>query len=319
MRGAILDFDSLGPSDLDLAKLYDLPVDWEVSHYCDPSEVSKLIADAEIVLINKSPILAAQIEQARCLKFISIFATGTDIIDLKAAANRGILVSNAVGYGTPSVVQHVWSLILALTTNLNSYQKAAVDGRWTNSESFCVMDFPVSELKGKTLGIVGAGELGMGVAKIGEAFDMKIIFAALPGRDHSFQSNRIPLDTLLAESDVVSLHCPITQETKHLISHKELQLMKPSCILINTARGALINEDALRMALVDGEISGAAIDVLSTEPPANGNILLDDLIPNLIITPHVAWVARESRQRLLDQVAGNVEAFLLDEARNLVC
>ena len=318
MQGVILDFDSVGPADLDLSKLYELPVQWTVYPNCLPSQVAERIASAEIVLINKAPILAPQIEIASELKLISIFATGTNIIDLDAARARGIVVSNAIGYGTGSVVQHVWSLILALTTNLDGYRKAAMDGSWEESDFFCVMDFSVRELQVKVIGIVGAGELGSGVAKIAEAFGMQVVFAALPGRSYSPQANRIPFKDLLTKADIVSLHCPLTKDTAGLISTEELGLMKDSAILINTARGALVDEHALKKALQERTIAGAATDVLSVEPPVDGNVLLDESIPNLIITPHVAWIAHESRQRLVDQVAGNVEAFLEGKPRNQV-
>tara|TARA_B110001469_G_scaffold5590_1_gene5841 strand:- start:2997 stop:3959 length:963 start_codon:yes stop_codon:yes gene_type:complete len=318
MQGVILDFDSVGPGDLDLSKLYELPVQWTVYPNCLASQVAERIASADIVLINKAPILAPQIESASELKLISIFATGTNIIDLNAARARGIVVSNAIGYGTGSVVQHVWSLILALTTNLDGYRKAAMDGSWEESDFFCVMDFSVRELQGKVIGIVGAGELGSGVAKIAEAFGMQVVFAALPGRSYSPQANRIPFKDLLTKADIVSLHCPLTKDTAGLISTEELGLMKDSAILINTARGALVDEHALKKALQERTIAGAATDVLSVEPPVDGNVLLDESIPNLIITPHVAWIAHESRQRLVDQVAGNVEAFLEGKPRNQV-
>jgi len=318
MEGVILDFDSVGPADLDLTKLYELPVKWTVYPNCLPSQVAERITTADIVLINKAPILAPQIKSASQLKLISIFATGTNIIDLEAAREKNIVVSNAVGYGTGSVVQHVWSLILALTTNLDGYRKAAMDGSWEESDFFCVMDFSVRELQGKVLGIVGAGELGSGVAKIAEAFGMQVIFAALPGRSHSPQPNRIPFKDLLARADIVSLHCPLTKETSGLIGTEELALMKKSAILVNTARGALVDEKALKEALQARIIAGAATDVLSVEPPVDGNVLLDERIPNLIVTPHVAWIARESRQRLIDQVAGNVKAFLDGKPQNQV-
>jgi glycerate dehydrogenase len=318
MQGVILDFDSVGSADLDLSKLYELPVTWTVYPTCLPSQVAERIANADIVLINKAPVLAPQIDSASQLKLISIFATGTNIIDLDAARQKNIVVSNSTGYGTGSVIQHVWSLILALTTNLDEYRKAAMDGSWEESDFFCVMDFSVRELQGKVLGIVGAGELGSGVAKIAEAFGMQVIFAALPGRTHSAQVSRMPFKDLLSKSDIVSLHCPLTKNTAGLISTEELGLMKDSAILINTARGALVDEYALKKALQERTIAGAALDVLSVEPPVDGNVLLDESIPNLIITPHVAWIARESRQRLVDQVASNVEAFLAGKPRNQV-
>jgi len=318
-KGVILDFDSVGPADLDLSSLHQLPVRWTLHPHCSPSEVSERIADNEIVLINKAPILAQQIESATHLKFISIFATGTNIIDLEAAKKHGVVVSNAVAYGTGSVVQHVWALILALTTRLDEYRQAATDGRWEDSKFFCLMDFSVRQLQGKVIGIVGAGELGLGVAKIAEAFGMKVIFAALPDRTHSLQQKRVPFDEFLQAADVISLHCPLTSETQNLIGANQLQMMKDSSILINTARGALIDEQALKDALVSGRIAGAALDVLREEPPINGNILLDKNIPNLIVTPHSAWIAREARQQLIDQVAGNIQAWLLGDPRNRVC
>lgn len=318
MNGVILDFDSIGPTDLDLTPLYDLPVQWTVYPDCKASQVAERIASADIVLTNKTAIRASEMVQAKNLKFISLFATGTDVIDLTGASEKNIVVSNAIGYGTASVVQHVWSLILALTTNLKEHSKASIDGRWRNSRFFCLLDSPVQELDGKVFGIIGAGELGLGVAKIAEAFGMKVIFAALPGRSHSNQDNRMPFGALLKEADILSLHCPLTAETAKLISADELGSMKESALLINTARGGLIDEKALKDALTDGVIAGAAVDVLSVEPPSDGNLLIDSDIPNLIVTPHVAWIARESRQRLVNQVAENVKGFLAGQPRNQV-
>ena len=318
MNGVILDLDSIGPTDLDLTPLYELPVQWTVYPDCKASQVSERISSADIVLTNKTAIRAPEMVQAKNLKFISLFATGTDVIDLTGASKKNIVVSNAIGYGTASVVQHVWSLILALTTNLKEHSKASIDGRWSNSRFFCLLDSPVLELDGQVLGIIGAGELGLGVAKIAEAFGMKVIFAALPGRSHSNQDNRMPFGALLKEADILSLHCPLTAETAKLISADELGSMKESALLINTARGGLIDEKALKDALTNGVIAGAAVDVLSVEPPSDGNLLIDSDIPNLIVTPHVAWVARESRQRLVNQVAENIKGFLAGQPRNQV-
>lgn len=310
MRGVILDADSLGPDELDLTALYKLPVDWTVYPHCLPSEVVERIADADIVLTNKTAINAHTLAQVSQLKLISLTATGTNIIDLEAAANHGVAVCNAVGYGTASVVQHVWALLLALTTNLSSYSRTAVDGTWAQSKFFCLLDYPVRELEGKTLGIVGAGDLGTGVAKIAEAFGMRVIFAALPCRNYSDDLLRQPFNELLPVVDVLSLHCPLTNETQGLIGAEQLSLMKSSAVLINSARGGLIDEPALKRALLAGEIAGAGLDVLSAEPPVDGNPLIDSDIPNLIITPHTAWVAVEARQRLLGQMVDNISAFL---------
>jgi glycerate dehydrogenase len=312
MKAVLLDCDSLGPNDLDLSALLALPIDWTIYPDTSPDEVSERIADADIVLTNKAPITALSLSQASRLKMISIMATGTNAVDLQAAAQYQVAVCNAVKYGTGSVVQHVWALILALTTKLTDCQRAAVDGTWQQSSLFCLLDFPVEELQGKVLGIVGAGELGCAVAKVAEAFGLEVIYAALPGREYADQQ-RVELKAFLGRADIVSLHCPLTDETVNLIDDAELALMKPSAILINTARGGVVNEVALKQALLKGEIAGAGVDVLTNEPPREGNPLLDNRIPNLLVTPHCAWVARQSRQRLVDQTVENLRAFLKGE------
>ena len=319
MKGVVLDFDTLGPQDLDTSALFNLPIEWEIYGNSSVSDVSGLIKNAHVVLTNKMVLTRENINHAKDLKFIGLFATGTNIIDLDAAAECGVSVSNAVGYGTRSVVQHTWALILALTTKLLGYSKASMNGRWQKSDSFCVIDYPVQELSGKTIGIVGAGELGRGVASVAPVFGMKVRYAALKNTKHSFQNDRIDFDDLLKESDVLSLHCPLTEENINLIDQRELKLMKSSSILINTARGKLINEKSLHEALINGEIAGAGLDVLSEEPPINGNILLDERVPNLIVTPHTAWISKEARQRLVEQVAGNIKGFLEGGNFNRVC
>ena len=319
MKGVVLDFDTLGPQDLDTSALFSLPIEWEIYGNSSVSDVSGLIKNAHVVLTNKMVLTRENINHAKDLKFIGLFATGTNIIDLDAAAECGVSVSNAVGYGTRSVVQHTWALILALTIKLLGYSKASMNGRWQKSDSFCVIDYPVQELSGKTIGIVGAGELGRGVASVAPVFGMKVRYAALKNTKHSFQKDRIDFDDLLKESDVLSLHCPLTEDNINLIDQRELKLMKSSSILINTARGKLINEKSLHEALINGEIAGAGLDVLSEEPPINGNILLDERVPNLIVTPHTAWISKEARQRLVEQVAGNIKGFLEGEKFNRVC
>ena len=320
MKGVILDCDSLGPRDLDLSPLLALPIDWTVHAQTAPEQVGERIADADIVLTNKAPITALNLSQAPALKLISVLATGTNVIDLKAAAERGVAVCNGVKYSTGSVVQHVWALILALVTRLNDHQQAALDGTWQQSPFFCLLDFPVEELQGKVLGIVGAGDLGRAVAKVAEAFGMRVIYAALPGRDYSqapgtgqSELQRVDFKGFLRCADIVSLHCPLTAETDNLIAEAELALMKPSAILINTARGGIVNEAALKRALINNDIAGAGVDVLTSEPPRDGNLLLDRDVGNLIVTPHCAWAARQSRQRLVDQTVENLRAFLQGE------
>jgi len=312
MKAVLLDCNSLGPDDLDLSALMALPVDWTIYPETSDREVCERIVDADIVLTNKVPINALSLSQAPRLKIISVMATGTNAIDLQAAAQHQVAVCNAVKYGTGSVVQHVWALILALTTKLADYQRAAVDGTWQHSSQFCLLNFPVEELQSKVLGIVGAGELGRGVAKVAEAFGLEVIYAALPGRQYADQQ-RVDFEAFLSRADIVSLHCPLTAETTNLIDEVELALMKPSAVLINTARGGMVNEAALKRALLNGAIAGAGIDVLTNEPPREGNPLLDETIPNLIVTPHCAWVARQSRQRLVAQTVENLRAFLQEE------
>lgn len=317
MKAVILDANSLGPGDVSLGPITGLPLQWTVHDYTEPAEVAGRIADADIVLTNKAPIGDVELAAAPGLRYIGVLATGTNVIDLEAAAARGIVVTNVIGYGTGSVVQHTWALILALTTRLPDYNVAALDGRWAASRNFCLMDFPVVELAGKTLGIVGHGQLGKAVADIGRAFGMVVKVAALPWR-HGEAADRVPLDQLLRKVDVLSLHCPLTEETRGLIGRRQLAMMKSSALLINCARGGLVDEQALAEALEDGEIAGAGVDVLTEEPPVNGNPLLNFDLPNLIVTPHSAWIARESRQRLIQQVADNLRGFLAGSPVNVV-
>jgi glycerate dehydrogenase len=241
------------------------------------------------------------------LKFIVLAATGSDNVDLQTAQQRSIAVANIRDYCTPAVVQHVFALILALTRQLKGYQTVVSAGAWQRSNTFALFDFPIRELTGKTLGIVGYGSLGRGVADVGRAFGMEVLIAARPGAP---AENRIALDALLEQADVLSLHCPLTDSNRHMIGKSELASMKPDALLINTARGALIDSAALVEALRSGGIGGAGLDVLATEPPSDEEPLLAADIPNLILTPHIAWTASESRQRTLDQVAENVKDFL---------
>jgi len=321
MKGVILDVDSLGSGDVDLGPITGLPLSWDIYGTSQPEEIVERIADAEIVLTNKAPIGKAELLAAPELKYIGVLATGTNVIDLNATKAKGVVVTNVVGYGAASVVQHTWALILALTTKLPDYNVAALDGRWSESPFFCLLDFPVNELSGKVLGIVGYGQLGRKVADIGRAFGMEVQVASLPwrhGDNPGGQVDRMPFDQLLAKADVISLHCPLTEETRNLIGRKQLAMMKNSALLVNCARGGIVDEQALADALEDGVIAGAGVDTLTEEPPKNGNPLLNLDIPNLIVTPHSAWVAKESRQRLIAQVAENIQAFLAGEPTNVV-
>lgn len=312
LSGIILDRDSLHPEDIDLSPLLDITaINWHSYANTAPEETAERIAHADIVLTNKVVLGAAEISAATQLKYIGVLATGTNIVDHSAAQQRGISINNCEAYGTASVVQHTWALILSLSTHLQDNKRVA-QHEWRNSPFFSVLDYPVSELSGKTLGIIGYGELGRGVAAIGRAFGMKIIRAAIPGRQ-STAHNETPclaLPTFLATADVVSIHCPLSEQTRNLITADELRLMKTSALLINCARGGIVNEQALADALKLGVIAGAGVDVLSQEPPVNGNILLQLEMPNLIVTPHCAWGSQQARQRLVNQARDKLGVFL---------
>ena len=274
------------------------------------------IRDANIVLLNKVKLGRAHLEAAPGLTLIALAATGTDNVDLDAARQRGIAVCNIRGYCTASVVQQAWAMILALTQHLQDYSRRARDGSWSRSEEFGGNAPAIRELAGRTLGVVGWGELGRGVARTAEAFGMRIIVANRPGAAPKI--GRVDLDELLATADVVSLHCPLNTATRGLIGERELRRMKPDALLINTARGALLDGLALANALKEGRLGGAGIDVLPKEPPVDGDPLLDPGIPNLIVTPHIAWAAREARQRCLDEMAANIRDFLAGGRRGRV-
>lgn len=315
MKAVILDQETLG-DDLDFSALYSL-CEWQTYPSTDSSEVAERIADADIVVSNKVVLDGAIISQAPALKLIVVAATGTNNIDLLAAAEAGISVCNVRGYGGASVAQHVFSMMFALSNRLLEYTAATSAGRWNIAPHFCMLDYPIVELEGKTLGIVGHGNLGQAVAKRAACFGLEVLLAERPG-NRSLRPGRLWLDDLLPQVDVLSLHCPLTPETANLIGLRELTMMKPEAFLINAARGGIVNESALVEALQNGMIGGAAVDVLTTEPPREGNPLLDAKLPNLIVTPHIAWAAREARQRVVDGVAANIKAFQTGSPINLV-
>ncbi len=315
-RGVILDLDTLHPDDLDLSDLHATLTEWTAHARTAPAEMSAHLQGAQVAITNKAVIDAQALAQAASLRLICIAATGTNNVDLAAAAARGIAVTNVRGYGTPSVVEHTFALILALRRRLAEHHRAAVE-RWRQQPDFCVLDHPTAELAGKVLGIVGYGELGQAAAAVGRAFGMEIVIARRAGGDD--RAGRLPLEQLLRTADVVSLHCPLTPATRNLIDAAGLALMKPDALLINTARGGLVDEAALLTALRAGRLGGAGLDVLVEEPPRHGSPLLAADLPNLIVTPHIAWASREARQRLVDGVAANIRAFRAGETRNRVC
>ena len=312
LNGIILDRDSLHPDDIDLSPLLNIDaIKWHSYANTAPEQTAGRIAHADIVLTNKVVLGTAEINAAAQLKYIGVLATGTNVINHPAAQQRGVRINNCVAYGTASVVQHTWALILSLSTHLQDNKRAAQQD-WRNSPFFSVLDYPVSELAGKTLGIIGYGELGRGVATIGRAFGMKVISAAIPGWQSTAQNKipRLALSAFLATADVVSIHCPLSEQTHNLIATDELAQMKASALLINCARGGIVNEQALAEAVKQGIIAGAGVDVLSQEPPAEGNILLQLDMPNLIVTPHCAWGSQQARQRLVNQAGDKLRAFL---------
>jgi len=311
-----LDAESLGPG-LDLASLRTAAAEWQWHDRTAPDEVPARVTDAEVIVTNKVPVGEEAFATARKLRLVCVAATGVNNVDLDAAARHGITVCNATGYSTPAVVQHTIALLLALATRLGDYRGAVRAGRWQQSPHFCLLDYPITELSGKVLGIVGHGALGQGVAAVATALGMDVRVAARPGSDR-VPPGRVPFDELLASADAISLHCPLTRETRGLIGAAELARMKRSAFLLNTARGGIVDETALADALRAGEIAGAGFDVLTEEPPRNGNPLLADDIPNLVLTPHCAWGTHGARQRLVEQVAENIRAFAAGRPRNVV-
>ncbi len=268
------------------------------------------------MLANKAALDRAAIAGDPALRLIALTATGTDNVDLAAARGRGVAVCNLRDYCTPSVVQHVFAMLLALTHRLADYQALVRAGRWQQAGQFSVFDHPIRELQGRVMGIVGYGTLGSSVARVAESFGMQVQLANRPGTAPA--DGRHDFDAMLPRLDVLSLHCPLTDATRGLVSAARLARMKPDAVLINTARGALVDTKALADALRGGCLGGAGIDVLEKEPPPPDHPLLDPAIPNLIVTPHVAWAAREARQRCLDELALNVESFLAGGRRNRV-
>ncbi len=316
MRAIFLDFGSVTRGDMDCAALERAIAPWQFFHDTAEAEVAQRICDAEVIVSNKVYISREAIAAAQQLKLICVAATGYNNVDLAAAAEYGVPACNVRGYATPSVVQHVFMLMLNLARHFSGYQALVKRGGWQESQFFCPLDYPIIELSSKTLGIVGHGELGHAVAQIAQAFGMQVLIAEHKGK--SSRSGRVAFDDVLRQADFITLHCPLSSDTQHLISRREFELMKPSAYLINTARGGLINEADLLQSLSNGQIAGAAIDVIQGEPPGPDNRILRELPPNLIVTPHIAWASRESRQRLLDQLAGNIDNFFQHQPFNQI-
>lgn len=275
------------------------------------------LQDATVAVVNKVVLTASAIALLPKLKFVAIAATGTNNVDLAACAARGIAVSNIRRYAGVSVSEHVLMLMLALRRRLLDYRADVLAGRWQEAEGFCLLSHPIRALRGSTLGVVGHGDLGRHVAELGRALGMTVLVAERRGVAPP-RPDRTPFEDVLRQSDVLSLHTALTDETRHMIGEAELARMRPHALLINTARGGLVDEVALARALKAGAIGGAGIDVLSEEPPRHGNPLLELDLPNLIVTPHVAWASEESMQGLADQLVENIEAYQHGTPRHLV-
>ena len=318
MKAVFLDFATVGSAELDLSPLLTLLPDLEVYDNTAPAQVVERIAGGEVIFANKVSFTREILKQSGTVRFIGLIATGVDNVDLVAAKDQGIAVCNIKAYCTQSVVEHVFAVLLNLIHSISQYDRSVHSGNWQKASDFCMLEFPLRELSAMTIGIVGHGELGAGVANMARQFGMSVLVARRLGQEPAAGDGRTDLHDLLQQSDVVSLHCPLTEETRNLISASELKLMKSTAILINTARGGLVDSAALVDALDNGRIAAAAIDVLPHEPPVDGNPLLDYAGDNLIVTPHIAWATVEARQNALNETALNIAAFLKGGKRNRV-
>ncbi len=316
----VLDGFTLNPGDLSWERLLSLG-NCSIYDRTAPEAIVEEAGEAELILTNKAVLSRVVIEALPQLKYIGVTATGYNVVDLDAARERGITVTNVPIYGTASVAQMVFSHVLHLTQHVGEHSRAVHAGRWSSAKDWCFWDFPQVELAGLTMGIVGLGRIGRATAKLADAFGMKVVATSRSATkaekgDLPDYIQRIDLDALFRDSDIVSLHCPLTPETENLVNATRLQMMKPSALLINTSRGPLIDEAALADALQHRTIAGAGLDVLSTEPPLVDHPLLG--IENCVITPHIAWATRSARSRLLDTVVDNVAAFLAGRPQNVV-
>jgi glycerate dehydrogenase len=312
----ILDASTLDRGDLDFSPLKKFG-DLQAYPRSSESEIIERCRNAEIILTNKAKITPAVFASASSLKLIAVCATGTNNVDLESAKKHSVKVANVAGYGSISVAQHAFGFILNYATQIHRF--AREPQLWPQSSIFTRLDYPIFEVHEKTLGIIGAGKIGTMLGKLAEAFGMKVQVSGRANQaPHAEGWPRLPMQELFETSDVISLHCPLTPETKHIMNSKSFGWMKPGAFLVNTGRGDLIDEEALCEALKSGKLGGAGLDVLSTEPPPPNHPLIKLQHPNLMITPHTAWATYEARKRLLDEVVANIKAFLEGEERNLV-
>jgi len=290
---------------------------WIEYERTDVAELLERARDAQVLVTNKVRLPASVLEQLPSLRLVAVAATGVDHVDIECAGRRGIAVANVTGYAVHSVPEHVFGLILALKRNLIHYTNASVGGRWSAGNAFCLHDWPIQDLAGSVLGIIGAGQNGLGVARLGAAFGMQVLLAGRPG-ESPLRANRVDFQACLAQSDVVSVHVPLADSTRNMMGRDELAQMKRRAILVNTARGGVVDELALLEALREGRLAGAAVDVLATEPPPPDHPLVRANLPNLLITPHVAWASQEAQQTLANSVVENIAAFIRGEHRQRI-
>ncbi|NGM66643.1 D-2-hydroxyacid dehydrogenase [Sphingobacterium sp. SGR-19] len=317
MKIVVLDGYTLNPGDLTWDALQALG-DLVVHERTSENEIIERAVDADMLLTNKVPLSAKVINALPQLKYIGVTATGYNIIDIACAKERNITVTNVPGYSTASVVQLTFSLLLELCYRTQRHSDSVMEGKWSASPDFCFWDYPLTELSGKTLGIIGFGSIGQKVADVGAAFGMPVLASSRTQTDQSHRKNFqwVAREELFAQADVISLHCPLTPETENLINAKSLSFMKSSAKLINTSRGGLVNAQDLADALNEDRLSGAGLDVLTTEPPRADNPLFR--AKNCIITPHIGWATKEARLRLMDTVVGNIKAFLNGSPVNVI-
>ena len=294
--------------------------DWIEYAKTKPEQVVERLQGCTIAIVNKAPLPAAAVDALPDLKMVAVAATGTNIVDLDACRRRGIVVSNIRGYAEHTVPEHVLALLLALARNLIAWRESLRAGRWQQSDQFCLFDHPIRDLHGATLGLIGSGSLGNGVARLAAAFGMRVLRAEHKGIATP-RPGYTAFEQVLREADAITLHCPLTSQTQGLIGEGELRAMKSSALLINTARGGLVDEAALIRALREGWIGGAGFDVITAEPPPDAHPLVDPellALPNFLLTPHVAWSSRPAMQALADQLIDNIEAFVAGSPRNRV-
>lgn len=319
-----LDSSTVDLNDLDLSQLKRLG-NYRSYPMTSQGQIIKRARKAGIIVTNKCVLGPQQLASLPQLKLICVTATGVNNVDLSFAKSNNIAVCNVKGYSTTTVAEHTLMFILALSHRLLEHRQGVLDKKWSRSSSFTLLDFPFLDLKGKILGIVGYGNIGKKVAGLAKAFGMKVLVsktfvAKMPGRSYLSSKNRIPLNVLLRKSDFVTLHCPLTKQTYHLIGNRQLKLMKPSSYLVNTCRGSVVDTQAIFHALKKNWIAGYATDVLNMEPPQKNHLFLrPSLKHKILITPHVAWASKESRQRVIDEIVKNIQAFKTRKKRNRVC